>query len=31
MVHLDYTLAEQKCPRKMAIGTLMKEAVEELS
>jgi predicted aldo/keto reductase-like oxidoreductase len=31
MVHLDYASAEQKCPRKMAIGKLMRAAVEELS
>lgn len=31
MVHLDYGLAEQKCPRKIAIGKLMQTAVEELS
>jgi predicted aldo/keto reductase-like oxidoreductase len=27
----DYTIAEQKCPQKMAIGRLMKAAIEELS
>jgi len=26
----DYSAAEQKCPQKMAIGTLMKEALAEL-
>ena len=31
MIHLDYASAEQKCPRKMAIGKLMRDAVEELS
>jgi predicted aldo/keto reductase-like oxidoreductase len=31
MVHLDYASAEQKCPRKMAIGKLMRDAVEEFS
>ncbi len=31
MLHLDYTLAEQKCPRKMAIGRLMRDAAQELS
>jgi hypothetical protein len=31
MIHLDYRLAEQKCPRKMAIGRLVKTAIEELS
>ena len=31
MIHLDYGLAEQKCPRKMAIGRLVKTAIEELS
>jgi predicted aldo/keto reductase-like oxidoreductase len=30
MANLDYTIAEQKCPQKMAIGKLMREAVEEL-
>ena len=28
MVNLDYSSAEQKCPQKMAIGKLMKEAAE---
>jgi hypothetical protein len=28
MVNLDYSLAEQRCPQKMAIGKLMKEAVD---
>jgi uncharacterized protein len=31
MAHLDYSSAEQKCPQKMAIGKLMREAVEKLS
>ena len=31
MAGLDYSMAEQKCPQKMPIGRLMKEAVEELS
>ena len=31
MIHLDYSLAEQKCPQKMAIGKLMREALDELS
>jgi len=31
MIHLDYARAEQKCPRKMAIGKLMRDAVDELS
>jgi len=31
MVHLDYASAEEKCPRKMAIGKLMRDAVEEFS
>ena len=31
MADLDYSPAEQKCPQKMAIGRLMREAVEELS
>jgi len=31
MIHLDYASAEQKCPRKMAIGKLLRDAVEELS
>ena len=31
MIHLDYGLAEQKCPRKMAIGRLVKTAIKELS
>jgi uncharacterized protein len=31
MVNLDYSLAEQRCPRKMAIGKLIRKAVEELS
>ena len=28
---LDYSLAEQRCPQKMAIGRLMGEAIAELS
>ena len=28
MINLDYSLAEQRCPQKMAIGKLMKEAVD---
>jgi predicted aldo/keto reductase-like oxidoreductase len=28
---MDYSLAEQRCPQKMAIGKLMKEAVEDFS
>jgi len=28
MTNLDYSLAEQRCPQKMAIGKLMKEAVD---
>lgn len=31
MTLTDYSLAEQRCPQKMAIGKLMKEAVEEFS
>jgi predicted aldo/keto reductase-like oxidoreductase len=31
MADLDYSSAEQKCPQKMAIGKLMREAVKELS
>ncbi len=31
MANLDYTLAEQKCPQKMAIGKLMREAVKEMT
>ena len=31
MIHLDYSLAEQKCPRKMAIGKLIRTAIKELS
>ncbi len=30
MANLDYTIAEQKCPQKMAIGKLMREAVRTL-
>ncbi|MGD2037132.1 MAG: aldo/keto reductase, partial [Desulfobacterales bacterium] len=31
MVHSDYTSAERKCPRKMAIGKLIRTAIRELS
>jgi predicted aldo/keto reductase-like oxidoreductase len=31
MAGLDYSPAEKRCPRKMAIGRLMREAVTELS
>jgi predicted aldo/keto reductase-like oxidoreductase len=31
MADLDYSQAEQKCPRKISIGKLMKKALEELS
>jgi hypothetical protein len=31
MADLDYSLAEQRCPQKMPIGRLMREAVEVLS
>jgi predicted aldo/keto reductase-like oxidoreductase len=31
MVHLDYSLAEQKCPQQMAIGKLIRTAIKELS
>ena len=31
MIHLDYGLAEQRCPQKIAIGKLMRTAVRELS
>jgi predicted aldo/keto reductase-like oxidoreductase len=31
MARLDYSLAEQKCPQKMAIGKLMREAVDEMT
>ena len=31
MTDLDYSLAEQRCPQKMQIGRLMREAGEELS
>ncbi|MGD8503577.1 MAG: aldo/keto reductase [Syntrophobacterales bacterium] len=30
MASLDYTTAEQRCPQKMAIGKLMRQAVKEL-
>ena len=29
MIQLDYSLAEKKCPQKMAIGKLIQEAMEE--
>jgi predicted aldo/keto reductase-like oxidoreductase len=31
MASLDYSAAERRCPQKMAIGKLMREAVKELS
>jgi predicted aldo/keto reductase-like oxidoreductase len=31
MIHLDYGSAEQRCPRKMAIGKLIRAAIKELS
>lgn len=31
MAQLDYSLAEEKCPQKMAIGRLMLEAVDEMT
>ncbi|MGD2099464.1 MAG: aldo/keto reductase [Desulfobacterales bacterium] len=31
MLSLDYGLAEQRCPRKIAIGNLVKTAIKELS
>jgi hypothetical protein len=31
MVRFDYALAERKCPRKMAIGELIRTAIKELS
>jgi predicted aldo/keto reductase-like oxidoreductase len=31
MILLDYALAEQKCPRKIAIGKLIRAAIKELS
>jgi len=31
MADLDYSLAEQRCPQKMAIGRLMREAIEKLA
>ena len=31
MARLDYSLAEQKCPQKMAIGKLMREAIDEMT
>ena len=30
MANADYSVAEQRCPQKMAIGRLMREAVKEL-
>ena len=30
MAHIDYTKAEQKCPQRMEIGRLMREATTEL-
>jgi hypothetical protein len=31
MTVTNYSMAEQRCPQEMAIGKLMREAVEELS
>jgi hypothetical protein len=31
MADLDYSLAEKRCPQSMAIGRLMKAAINELS
>jgi hypothetical protein len=31
LASLDYSLAEERCPQKMAIGKLMREAIKELS
>jgi hypothetical protein len=31
MARLDYSLAEQTCPQKMAIGKLMREAINEMT
>jgi predicted aldo/keto reductase-like oxidoreductase len=31
MIHLDYASAERKCPRKVAIGKLIRTAIKELS
>jgi hypothetical protein len=31
MIHLDYASAQQKCPRKIAIGRLIRTAIKELS
>ncbi|MGB7030804.1 MAG: aldo/keto reductase [Syntrophobacteria bacterium] len=31
MARLDYSLAEQKCPQKISIGKLMREAVDEMT
>jgi hypothetical protein len=31
LLALDYTAAERQCPQKMAIGRLMREALQELS
>ena len=30
MAHIDYKKAEQKCPQRMDIGRLMREATTEL-
>jgi predicted aldo/keto reductase-like oxidoreductase len=31
ITHQDYSAAEEKCPQKMAIGKLMREAARELA
>jgi hypothetical protein len=31
MATVDYLKAEQRCPQRMAIGRLMREAIKELS
>jgi hypothetical protein len=31
MARVDYSLAEQKCPQKIPIGKLIREAVDELT
>ena len=31
MAEIDYSLAEEKCPRKMPIGHLMRDAIKDLS
>jgi len=31
MARLDYSLAEQKCPQKISIGKLRREAVDEMT